>query len=143
MKKQIQKAHRKALLARARKAFSLVELLVVIAVIGIIAAIAIPNISGITDAGKKATAQRNAQNVVSVISSASAAGVTLPGVGADVTGIITGLTVPAGGAFAGKVFQVPNLTGTSLADAKEFIDETVSPPTYKPAGPAGGFTANN
>jgi type IV pilus assembly protein PilA len=140
MKNQTQTKPRKKLLTKALKAFSLVELLVVIAVIGIIAAIAIPNISGITDAGKKAAAQRNAQNIVSVISSASSAGATLPGVGADVTAAVsaTGITVTSG-AFKDKVFQVPNVTGTTLTDAKEFIVETTSPPTYNPNAT---FTAN-
>jgi prepilin-type N-terminal cleavage/methylation domain-containing protein len=50
----------------APQGFSLVEMLVVIAVIGVIAAIAIPNIGSVGSSAKVATAQRNAQSIVSL-----------------------------------------------------------------------------
>jgi len=53
----------------SKKAFSLVELLVVIAVIAVIAAIAIPSVSNITQSAQSASELRNTQVVVSVYNS--------------------------------------------------------------------------
>src|SRR6201985_2388474 len=94
----------------AAKGFSLVEMLVVIAVIGVIAAIAIPSIGSINDNAKTATAQRNAQSIVSMYQAGSAAGVSWSG-GAvrndKVTAVVAGGS-PTDGAFSGKTFKVPN-----------------------------------
>jgi hypothetical protein len=46
---------------------------------------------------------------------------------------------PTSGAFSGKVFSVPNLTGNDLLNAKEFLTLTANPPTYNPNAT---FTAN-
>jgi len=77
--------------------FSLVELLVVIAVIAVIAAIAIPNISDITGGARTATAQRTAQNLASLASSAAAVGITNADAGAWVTALSNGITASVGG----------------------------------------------
>lgn len=60
--------------ASGRRAFSLVELLVVIAVIAIIAAIAIPNIANVSQTADAAKVRRNAQTVASTYNAAVAAG---------------------------------------------------------------------
>jgi type IV pilus assembly protein PilA len=120
--------------ARLRAGFSLVELLIVIAVIGVIAAIAIPSISGITDSANTAKAQRNAQNIVSTYNAALAAGATAATDGTAAVTAVTGTNVItiSGVAFDGKTFSVPNLTGTELTNALNYIDTTVNPPAYKP-----------
>lgn len=102
--------------------FSLIEMLVVIAVIGVIAAIAIPSISGINDAAAKSKDQRNAQNIVSVYQAGVAAGIDWKATSeADlVTKVVTGQKV-TGGAFDGKFFQVPGVTGTDATSAANYI----------------------
>ena len=104
------------------KGFSLVEMLVVIAVIGVIAAIAIPNIGSINQSAKDARNQRNAQSLVSMYQSGAAAGVTWTGGtrNAKIDSVITG-QAPTDGAFSGKSFKVPNLTGTDKTDCYKYI----------------------
>jgi type IV pilus assembly protein PilA len=99
----------------AAKGFSLVEMLVVIAVIGVIAAIAIPSIGSINASAQTATAQRNAQSVVSMYTAGSAAGVVWAGgaVRNDKIAAVVAGDSPPNGAFVGKIFKVPNL---ALAD---------------------------
>ncbi|MCE9519830.1 MAG: type II secretion system GspH family protein [Verrucomicrobia bacterium] len=107
---------------RSSRGFSLVELLTVIAVIGIIASIAIPNIGSITTAAKSAAAQRNAQSICSMFAAGQAAGVTWTGTTRNllVGSVITG-QAPADGAFVGKTFKVPNVSGTDLTSAYVYI----------------------
>jgi len=98
----------------APRGFSLVEMLVVIAVIGVIAAIAIPNIGSVGNSAKVATAQRNAQSIVSLYQYGTAAGIAWAGAdrNAKIQSVVTG-AVPSDGAFAGKSFKLPSM---SLAD---------------------------
>ena len=104
------------------KGFSLVEMLVVIAVIGVIAAIAIPNIGSINQSAKDARNQRNAQSIVSMYQSGAAAGVVWTGGtrNAKIDSVITG-QAPTDGAFSGKSFKVPNLSGTDKTDCYKYI----------------------
>lgn len=104
------------------KGFSLVEMLVVIAVIGVIAAIAIPSIGSINQSAKDARNQRNAQSIVSMFQSGSAAGVAWVGAtkALKVDDVVAG-RAPTDGAFSGKTFKVPNLTGADLTDALPYI----------------------
>jgi prepilin-type N-terminal cleavage/methylation domain-containing protein len=103
-------------------AFSLVEMLVVIAVIGVIAAIAIPNIGSINQSAKDAANQRNAQSIVSMYQSGLGAGVVWTGSSrnAKVDSVIAG-QAPTEGAFSGKSFKVPNLTGTDKTGCYKYI----------------------
>lgn len=102
--------------------FSLIEMLVVIAVIGVIAAIAIPSISGINDAAAKSKDQRNAQNIVSVYQAGVAAGIDWKATTEAqlVTNVVKGEKV-TGGAFDGKFFQVPGVTGSDATSAANYI----------------------
>lgn len=106
----------------APKGFSLVEMLVVIAVIGIIAAIAIPNIGSVSGSAKTATAQRNAQSIVSLYQYGTAAGIAWSGADRNtkVASVITGAT-PSDGAFAGKSFKLPNLSDADKVAAYPYI----------------------
>ncbi|TDU73228.1 prepilin-type N-terminal cleavage/methylation domain-containing protein [Prosthecobacter fusiformis] len=104
--------------------FSLVEMLVVIAIIGIIAAIAIPNIGSINDSAKKATAQRNAQSVASIMNAALAAGyVPTPEYtsGAEVVAAAVAGVEPTSGPFRGKKFIVPNISAEDQAAAAAYL----------------------
>jgi len=105
-----------------KQGFSLVEMLVVIAVIGVIAAIAIPNIGNLTSAAKTARDQRNAQSIASVFAAGTAAGVAWVTTSSDaaVDDVIAG-KAPADGAFSGKIFRVPNLSGADLTAAKAHL----------------------
>jgi prepilin-type N-terminal cleavage/methylation domain-containing protein len=95
----------------APRGFSLVEMLVVIAVIGVAAAIAIPNIGSVGSSARVATAQRNAQSIVSMYEYGTAAGIVWGGAdrNAKIQSVITGAS-PTDGPFAGKSFKLPNLS---------------------------------
>ena len=126
------KLRKKLSLARARKGFSLVELLVVIAVIGIIAAIAIPNIAGITGSANVARDQRNGQSIASVAAAAQAAGWSPSGSeDTDVTLLTssTGATVGAGSNI--MTFKVPNMSSTDVTGAKKYLKSNLE---YDPTG---------
>ena len=120
--------------------FSLVEMLVVIAVIGVIAAIAIPNIGNINTSAREATAQRNAQSIVSVYSAGLAAGCTPASSKADaLTKIASGTWMPSNGVFKDKVFVVPNLPASgsdtyTMMEAKLDWDGTNKYLNYNQAG---------
>lgn len=110
--------------ASFRKGFSLIELLVVIAVIGIIAAIAIPNIAGLTGSAGEAAARRNAQNIVSVYSSAIAAGYSAP---ATRAAMITAITTTPGVTGTGTLSDSTFLAEMPAEDANAasvYIDDT-------------------
>ena len=94
---------------KAKKGFSLVELLVVIAVIGVIAAIAIPAMSGIFGKSEGAKNKRNAQSIVSTFNSARAAGNKdiFTSNTAAITAVTTGTGIGGTGAFAGSTFSAP------------------------------------
>jgi type IV pilus assembly protein PilA len=101
-----------------KQGFSLVEMLVVIAVIGVIAAIAIPNIGNVNAAAKNAKDQRNAQSIASVFAAGSAAGVSWVTTSAALAAadVVAG-RAPTDGAFSGKKFVVPGMSGTDVTAA--------------------------
>ena len=115
------------------KGFSLVEMLVVIAVIGVIAAIAIPSIGNINASAKTATAQRNAQSVVSMYQAGQAAGVAWGTTDAatSIAAVIAGGS-PTDGAFSGKKFIVPNLGSDDITALTPYVtwDSTDSTLVY-------------
>ncbi len=106
----------------APRGFSLVEMLVVIAVIGVIAAIAIPNIGSVGNSAKVATAQRNAQSIVSLYQYGAAAGIAWNGAdrNAKVQSVVAGAK-PLDGAFADKVFKLPGISTEDQQAAYKYI----------------------
>ncbi|MEO6846115.1 MAG: prepilin-type N-terminal cleavage/methylation domain-containing protein [Chthoniobacterales bacterium] len=138
MTTQTQVPTRSKLLIKARKAFSLVELLVVIAVIGIIAAIAIPNISGITGSANIAKDQRNAQNIASVFSAAQAAGdLTVYADTAAAVAAVTGnSTISVTNGTITNFFAVPNLTPNPAVLGYLNYTPATRQLSYNPAAPA-------
>ena len=102
--------------------FSLVELLATITVIGVIAAMAIPQFANINGTASMAKDQRNAQSVVNTFMAGTAAGVTWTTTDRNtaVADVIAGRT-PSTGAFSGRTFQVPGVTGTDLTGAYAYI----------------------
>ena len=116
--------------SKAKKGFSLVELLVVIAVIGIIAAIAIPAMSGIFGEATTTTNKRNAQNIAGVVAAARAAGNTTVTNDAAGVKLITHGTVSGAGAFAGATFGT-KMINTDAQAASVYLDPSLS---YVPSG---------
>jgi type IV pilus assembly protein PilA len=110
---------------KATGGFSLVEMLVVIAVIGIIAAIAIPNIGSINDSARKASAQRNAQSIASVLNAAIAAGASTGfSSGTSATAIVDAAEAgvsPTDGAFSGKLFTTGEIDDSEETGAGRFL----------------------
>ncbi|MEZ5330188.1 MAG: type II secretion system protein [Verrucomicrobiales bacterium] len=95
-------------ISQKNRGFSLVELLVVIAVIGLIAGIAIPSVSKVTDKAKTATAQKNAQMICSLHSSARSAGAGF--VSSTRGGIIDELVIGVTGTIVDSSFQMSALS---------------------------------
>jgi prepilin-type N-terminal cleavage/methylation domain-containing protein len=108
--------------------FSLIEMLLVIAIIGIIAAIAIPSIGNVNEAAREASAQRNAQNIVSVFSTGQAAGAAWTNPTADSTAaltttvatVITG-KLPTEGIFSGKMFKMSQIPSADQGRAATYL----------------------
>ena len=118
------------------KGFSLVEMLVVIAVIGVIAAIAIPSIGSINSSAQTATAQRNAQSIMSVYQSGLAAGAswgTIASADDLVQAVVKGAT--GTGAFSSTNFQVPGMSSTDEVAAEAYITQDATTSVWTYSGP--------
>ena len=125
-------------IAKNKKGFSLVELLVVIAVIGVIAAIAIPAMSSIFGESKVARDQRNAQNIVSIYQSARSSGVTgITTTSKDtiITALEAGVTVSdPSSPFQGKRFSIGTMAPQAKTDAKPYLKLTAGELDYVQTG---------
>ena len=95
-------------IAPTRRAFSLVEILVMITVIAVIAGIAIPLLSNVFQRSQEIAARRNAQQLAGVASTASAAGNLQIATAVDKKTAVELLTtgVNGTGQFSENVFMV-------------------------------------
>ena len=112
--------------ARANRAFSLVEMLIVVAIIGIMAMLASPAISGFNENARNAAAQRNAQSIASISGTLGNLGIahvlpeSLGGVEATARLLREGVVVDKG-PMRGQVFDVI-LSDEEIERASKFLD---------------------
>jgi prepilin-type N-terminal cleavage/methylation domain-containing protein len=117
---------------RSKRAFSLIEMLVVISVLGIISMFAIPAISSVSESSKTAKAQRNAQNIAQISSALGAIGVahvlpdSLGGAEATARLLREGVTVDRG-AFKGQFFIIASLTDEEITYASKYLNIVYDP----------------
>lgn len=109
---------------RSRRAFSLVEMLIVVAIIGVIAAVCIMALGGQRKGFVDARDRRNAQEIASLCQAAKAAGVILavpddPVLTAQLA--VSGKQA-TGGVFDGKTFKLPGLASEDVESAAYFLD---------------------
>lgn len=112
------------------------ELVVVIAVIGLIAAIALPSVSKVTEKARKAAAQKNAQMICSLHSSARSAGAGFASGTRD--GILDELVAGVTGTLVETSFQMSALDDVDKAEALKYcaFDGVSDMMNYYPEGDA-------
>ena len=104
--------------------FTLVEILTMISIIFVIAAFAIPRIGSFNDSASKATAEHNAQNIVSMYTAGKDGGQIKwdhSSREACVQDVVDGRTATAASMFPGMPFRVPGLSGPKLASVFKYI----------------------
>ena len=112
---------------RADSGMSLVELIISILVLGIVIALAVPLFSGVSEAGKIAKNQKNAQQLASVSTALASVGVahvmpeSLGGVEATARLIREGIIVPEG-PFQGQEFKLASLSDEDITGASEYLE---------------------
>ena len=110
--------------AKQRKSgFSLFELLFTVAILGLLGSVAIAAFGDQADAVENTRDRRNAQEIASVCTTASAAGlqfVTSDRLDATIRKIIQG-AAPKGGAFKNRVFKVNLFAEADIAGAMRFL----------------------
>ena len=112
---------------RAESGMSLVELIISILVLGIVIALAVPLFSGVSEAGKVARDQKNAQQLASVSTALASIGVahvmpeSLGGVEATARLIREGVVVPEG-PYQGEEFRLASLSDEDIAGAAEYLE---------------------
>jgi prepilin-type N-terminal cleavage/methylation domain-containing protein len=111
--------------SRRRPAFSLAEMLIVIAILGIMAAIVIGAMGGTNrDTMVKVRDQRNAQEVVSLSTAATNAGLQVVESGdmrATIKNLMKGKEAK-GGIFAGRTFRLSKLSEEEITGAINYLD---------------------
>lgn len=108
----------------SRKAFSLVEVLVVVAIIGILAAASLAVVGGSQrESILQVRDQRNAQEVVNLVTSATAAGADViepDDIRSTINNLIEGRQ-PKRGNFAGRVFRLGGLSEEEITGAMKYL----------------------
>ncbi len=116
---------------KSKKAFTLIELIVVIAIIGVLAAILIPTMSGFVDQAHTATDLANARTIYSVAAAElSFAEVNGSGVDSDTYDSVTDAADP----YVDAVLdQIQGIDGTFTITV---LDSAVTSVTFTPTGRA-------
>jgi prepilin-type N-terminal cleavage/methylation domain-containing protein len=107
-----------------KSGFSLFELLFTVAIIGLLGSVAIAAFGDQRGAVENTRDLRNAGEIVSVCTTASAAGlnfVTSDGLDATIRKIIQG-AAPKGGAFKNRFFKVNLIDEADIAGAMRFLE---------------------
>ena len=112
---------------RARRGFSLVELLVMIGVIGIMVTIAVTSIGNLSDNADATAAKSNAANMGSISASLSGLGVahvipeSLGGTEATCRLLRRGIRIPDG-PMQGSYFGVPGVSDDEISSVAVYLD---------------------
>ncbi|OYW78296.1 MAG: hypothetical protein B7Z37_00385 [Verrucomicrobia bacterium 12-59-8] len=118
---------------------SLLELLITIAILGIVMSLAMMSMGSVRQAAQDQKDKRNAQEIASVAAMANAAGASfiVPG---DEQATIDNLrdgTVPATGAFSGRVFRIPEMHDAEIQGAMRFLALNDTDLQYRLDGSSG------
>ena len=110
--------------SRIQSAFSLIEILITVSIIVLMSLIFIPQISKMHETSTESRDRRNAQHIVTVFSSAQAAGLDFFVTGdkaATISAAVTGATVTEGGPFYRAYFGMPGITEESQLKAANYL----------------------
>lgn len=108
---------------KTTKGFSLIEAITFLAILGIMTAITVPLLANQNEAFRDARDRRNAQEILSVCTTAKAAGLDFVA-GTDLTATIRNAIrggSPASGALKGKVFKVCLIDDETAVSAARFL----------------------
>ncbi len=119
-----------------RRAFSLIELVIVVVIIGVLAAIAIPRMSSGADGAKNNALKANLTVLRQAIELHKAEVGTYPAVAA-LEASLTGTTDVSGVTYGPYLRSVPKLGVGTNADLNDFVAAGANPPTAEVA--AGGW----
>ena len=118
-----------------RRAFSLMEMLVVIALIGLLSTISLALMTGDhRETVQEIRDQRNAQEIVNLATAAQAAGAPVIE-NDDMRGTIQNLidgTSPKSGSFRGRTFRLNNLREEEINGALQYLEWEGGQPIYIP-----------
>lgn len=118
---------------------SLLELLITIAILGIVMGIAVTSMGGARQGAEDQKDKRNAQEIASVAAMASAAGASfmVPGDEQATIANLRGGTVPATGAFRGRIFKISYMRDTEIQGALRFLALNDTDLQYRQDGSRG------
>lgn len=118
---------------------SLMELLITIAILGIIMSIAITSMGGARQGAEDQKDKRNAQEIASVAAMAHAAGASfmVPGDEQATIANLRGGTVPATGAFRGRIFKISDMQDLDIQGAMRFLALNDTDLQYRQDGSRG------
>ncbi len=119
-----------------RRAFSLIELVIVVVIIGVLAAIAIPRMSSGADGAKNNAVKANLAVLRQAIELHKAEVGKYPTV-ADLEDALTGTTTASGVTYGPYLRSVPKLGVGTNADLNAFVAAGANPPTAEVAN--GGW----